>query len=314
MKHYFIINPFAGPVDITNSIRKRIESYEEWIEFDWETYVTTGPGDAAVYTSLLCQEHPDEPIRIYACGGDGTLNEVVTGAMGHPNVQVTLYPAGSGNDFLRYYGTKGDFLDIDRLIEGEPHAVDVMRIVVGRGEDAPVRYCFNVLGMGFDAAVGRNMQRIKRFPIIGGKHAYNTSVIFSFLFSRKNPYRVTVDGELFADKPVLFCTLNNGRYEGGGFCGAPFARNDDGLLDIYKIKPLSAFRFYSLVNIYRVGEHVDSPSCKDIIEFRQGTDVVIECPKRMPLIIDGEILMSDYYHVELLHNAFDFVVPKGLEY
>ena len=293
-------------------MRKRIEAYEEWVDIDWETYVTHGPGDAAAYTALLCRENPSTPLRIYACGGDGTLNEVVTGVMGHPNAQVTLYPSGSGNDFLRYFGTRGDFLDIDRLVEGTPLPVDVMRITVGRRPKAPIRYCINVCGIGFDAYVGRNMQRFKRWPVIGGKRAYNSSVVVSFFFNRKNHYRVRVDDNDFVDMPFLFCTLNNGRYEGGGFNGAPNALVDDAQLDIYCIHSMSLFRFFPLIKLYRQGLHTTSPRCEGIIDHCQGTYVEVSSAKPMPLIIDGEILMSDYYQVELLHNAIDFVVPKGL--
>lgn len=312
MKHYFIINPQAGHIDRTAGIRKLIEAYEEWVDFDWETYVTTGPGDAAVYTHLLCEEHPQETIRLYACGGDGTLNEVATGAMGHPNAQVALYPSGSGNDFLRNFGEKGDFRDLDRLVNGAIMPIDVIRIVVGRGEDAPVRYCLNVAGLGFDGSVAYNMQKIKRWPVLGGKRAYDVAVLWTFLFARKHRAHIVVDGKPFDDTPFLFTTFCNGRYEGGGFNGAPLAKVDDGLLDIYRIHAIPIHRFPSLLALYRNGDHVDNPQCRDVIDFTQGTDVEIECPKPVPVTIDGEVLRSDYYRFELLHNALDFVLPKGL--
>ena len=313
MKHYFIINPKAGAKDTSELIQRRIESFQEWTGEDWEAYVTSAPGDAANYTAYVCQDHPDTPMRFYACGGDGTLNEVLSGAMGHANAQLALYPSGSGNDFLRCFGAKGDFLDFERLAEGTPTPTDVMRITVGQGPDAPVRYCINVCGLGFDAYVGRNMQRIKRWPIVGGKRSYVSSLVASFLFHRRSRCTVMVDGELFLDNaPFLFCTVNNGRYEGGGFCGAPNAMTDDGLLDIFRIKPVPILRFPSLVKLYHDGRHVDSPSAQDIFEFRQGTEVDITCRRPMPCVIDGEILLSDHYHVELLPKAIDFIIPKGL--
>jgi hypothetical protein len=49
-----------------------------------------------------------EEIRFYACGGDGTLYDVVNGAFGFKNVQVAVIPLGSGNDFIRLFGTKDE--------------------------------------------------------------------------------------------------------------------------------------------------------------------------------------------------------------
>ena len=47
-----------------------------------------------------------QPLRVYACGGDGTLNECVCGAVGCDNVAVTHYPCGTGNDFVRCFGAE----------------------------------------------------------------------------------------------------------------------------------------------------------------------------------------------------------------
>lgn len=313
MKHYFIINPHAGPKNSSELILRRIEAYEEWAGLDWESYETTAPGDAAYYTSLLCQDHPNTPLRIYACGGDGTLNEVLSGAMGHPNVQLATYPTGSGNDFLRCFGSRGDFLDMERLVEGKPTPVDVLKLTVGHGDDAPVRYCINVCGFGFDAHVSRIMQRIKRYPLVRGKNAYSVALVIAFLFHRRSRCSVMVDGEpFFTEEPFLFCTLNNGRYEGGGFCGAPDALLDDGLIDIFRIRPVPLSRFASLVKLYHDGKHVVDPRAASFIQFRHGTEAEISARKPMPCVIDGEVLLSDFYRVELLHNAIDFVVPKGL--
>ena len=57
-------------------------------------------------------------MRIYACGGDGTLNEAVAGAAGFGNAAVTHYPMGSGNDFLRMFGPDAcRFYDLRALLD-----------------------------------------------------------------------------------------------------------------------------------------------------------------------------------------------------
>lgn len=312
MKHFFIINPFAGPFDTTKEVKKRLESFEEWVEIDWETYVTKGPGDAAVYSAMLCERYPNETIRIYACGGDGTLNEVVTGIMGHTNAQVATFPSGSGNDYLRYYGARSDFRDLDRLIEGEPHAVDVMKVTIGRGPDAPVRYCVNVLNFAIESVVASTMTKVKRMPIIGRANAYKTGALVSVFTSRHNHFKCYVDGEFYFDGDTMLFCLSNGRYCGGGYMCAPLSRNDDGLIDIYRVLPLSLLRMPDAIAAYQKGEHVDNEKYRNEFSFRQGTDIELECPEPMPMAIDGELIESDYYHVEMIHNAFDFILPKGI--
>ena len=203
MKHIFVVNPCAGKQDSTTIVTQKVEAYaSNHPDFDYQVYVTQSPGDATIWTRQWCADHPDQAVRFYACGGDGTLNEVVTGIIGFPNVQVTVHANGSGNDYIKYYATHDDFNDLDRLVEGIPHPVDVMKV-----ND---RYSINVCNFGFDAMVCKIGNDVRRKPIIGGKHSYTTGIIRSIFTSRSNYVRMTVDGESFFDGYMLLCTLGNG--------------------------------------------------------------------------------------------------------
>ena len=103
MKHIFVINPAAGAVDALEEIKKKVNS--EAKGYDYEFYETKAPHDATEYIKSYCASHP-EKVRFYACGGDGTLNEVVNGVVGFDNAEVGCIPSGSGNDFVKYYGPK----------------------------------------------------------------------------------------------------------------------------------------------------------------------------------------------------------------
>ena len=81
MKHVFIVNPAAGKENAAEVIRAAVEKSK--FASDCEIYLTQGPGDATAFIRAYCKEHP-ERVRFYACGGDGTLNEVVNGAVGFP--------------------------------------------------------------------------------------------------------------------------------------------------------------------------------------------------------------------------------------
>ena len=302
MKHIFIINPCAGREDSTSSISQQVEAYASaHPAFDHQIYVTQSPGDATQWVSQWCSRHPGREARFYACGGDGTLNEVVSGLIGQPAVQVTCYASGSGNDYIKYYGTLEDFNDLERLVNGQPHPVDVMKV--------NNRYSINVCNFGFDAMVCKVGNDVRRKPIIGGKHSYTTGIIRSIFTSRSNYVRMTVDGEPFFDGHMLLCTLGNGRYNGGKYMCAPLSKNDDGLLEVNLFKRMSLIKFASLIDDYSRGTHINRPDVKRLMLYRQATTVEMASPDPFWLVIDGEMLHSNRYRVENLHHAVTFVSP-----
>jgi diacylglycerol kinase (ATP) len=303
MKHIFIVNPCAGKEDSTTAVTQKVEAYAlDHPDFDYQIYVTRAPGDATTWTRRWCNDHPGHEARFYACGGDGTLNEVVTGIIGIPNVQVTVHANGSGNDYIKYYASHDDFNDLNRLVEGVPHPVDVMKV-----ND---RYSINVCNFGFDAMVCKIGNDVRRKPIIGGKHSYTTGIIRSIFTSRSNYVRMTVDGQPFYDGHMLLCTLGNGRYNGGNYMCAPLSLNDDGLIEINLFKRMSLFKFASLINEYSHGTHINRPDVQQLMQYRQGTLVEMTSPDPFWLVIDGEMLHSNHYRVQNLHHAVTFVSPR----
>ena len=304
MKHIFVVNPCAGKQDSTTIVTQKVEAYaSNHPDFDYQIYVTQSSGDATIWTRRWCADHPDHAVRFYACGGDGTLNEVVTGIIGFPNVQVTVHANGSGNDYIKYYATHDDFNDLDRLVEGVPHPVDVMKV-----ND---RYSINVCNFGFDAMVCKVGNDVRRKPIIGGKHSYTTGIIRSIFTSRSNYVRMTVDGEPFYDGYMLLCTLGNGRYNGGNYMCAPLSKNDDGLIEINLFKRMSLFKFASLINEYSQGTHINRPDVQKLMQYRQGTMVEMASPDPFWLVIDGEMLHTNRYRVQNLKHAVTFVSPAA---
>lgn len=195
MKHVFIVNPTAGKGDTLASIRKSLDQKQD---FDYEIYVTSKAGDATDYVAKRCEE-TDEDIRFYSCGGDGTLNEVASGCVGHSNAIVALYPSGSGNDFVKYYGDKDNFLNLDNLIEGTETKIDIIKV----GD----RYAVNACHFGLDSAVARKMNQVRHKKIIGGKNAYNTGVFYALLTAMKTKCKVIGDGEELNDDKILLLSL-----------------------------------------------------------------------------------------------------------
>ena len=127
MKHIYLINPAAGRNDSSQMLKDAIEAaYSDAVERP-EIYLTTGVGDATRYVHAWCGAHPEQQARFYACGGDGTLSEVVSGATEHPNASVGLVPVGTGNDFMRSFSSPDRFMNIDAQRAGQEIEIDLMR-------------------------------------------------------------------------------------------------------------------------------------------------------------------------------------------
>jgi len=108
MKHLFIVNPVAGGKDRREYVAEQARLALEGSEDAYEVYVTTAPMDACA--KIAAEAASGEELRVYACGGDGTLNECVNGAVGRSNVAVTHFPCGTGNDFIKMFGGGKDAL------------------------------------------------------------------------------------------------------------------------------------------------------------------------------------------------------------
>ena len=144
MRHLFIINPAAGRPEST----ARLEALLSRLSFPHEVAYTREAGDAQRLAATAVRT--GGPVRIYACGGDGTLNEVVNGAAGFDNAAVTCVPKGTGNDFLKLFGPRFRelFYDLEALAAGPQRAFDLM--VLHTDQQAALKDAVETLGLGED--------------------------------------------------------------------------------------------------------------------------------------------------------------------
>ncbi len=301
MKHIFILNPAAGKQNALAVLEDQLK--KEYGGVDYEIYQTKSSGDAISYIRTYCLLH-SEPVRFYACGGDGTLNEVVNGAVGFSHASVGCYPCGSGNDFVKYYGGKETFLDLGAQLEAEEEEIDLIRV----GD----RYAINAAHFGFDSCVAKVMMNVRRKKIIGGRRAYPTGVVVALVKAMKNKCRVWVNGELLNPRgEILLCTIANGQYVGGSYRCAPRSANNDGKLEVCLVNPISRLKFLSLMNYYKEGTHLSDPKFKDVLKYCRGEQIEVEAPEGFVYSFDGELIQNNHFTVEVAHRAIRFAVPKG---
>ncbi len=304
MKHLFIVNPCAGSKNLSDAIASKIAT----LDIEAEIHVTQREKDATEYVKDYCRQHPDEPLRIYACGGDGTLNEVVSGVMSGQCVEVGCYPCGSGNDYVKYWQGV-DFFDLKALTEAPSVEVDVMKARYQSDSGLAVRYALNTLNFGFEAEVCRAMDEMRRKPLLGGKMAYPSGILKSLFSGRHNPCRITVDGELWQEGDLMLASLANGQYEGGGFRSAPRSVNDDGWIEVTSIRPISIVRFAGMIGYYKKGTYLDRKKLQKIISYRRAKHLVIESDRPFYIGIDGELLHGTRFEIENLQRTLRFIVP-----
>lgn len=309
IKHIFVMNPGAGRVDGTLLLKEKLRPFEG--RLDYEIYLTTGQGDATNFVVRRCNEfkNTDCKLRFYACGGDGTICEVASGLVmsDNKNTQMTCYACGSGNDYIKYYGSQEDFLDIDKLLNGSPHKVDVMEI---RSGDGHLRHSLNAVDVGFDSVVCKTMIDVKRKPLIGGRNAYTTGIVVAVIKGRHNNCNITVDGKELHQGKMLLSTFANGRYIGGGYLCAPRSKNDDGLMEVCMLKTMSLLRLLMVIGVYRKGEHLYRPSLQRFIKYTRASEVELSTPTEVHLVIDGELISSNRFSLKQLPGAITFVAPR----
>lgn len=297
MRHIFIVNPHSGPQDAAPAIQAAVSGIP-----DCEVYVTGAPRDATRYIRSLCQGTVEE-LRIYACGGDGTLNETVNGAAGFAHAAVGCYPVGSGNDFVKYFGGKRAFLDIQAQLAAPAVPIDLIRV-----ND---RYAINIVNIGFEAMAAARMVNFRRFPLFHGPRSYYPAVAATLMDGMKHSFRLVADGETLSDGKILLCTFANGEYVGGSFRCAPRAYVDDGLMDICMVRPLSRLKFAKMIGLYQRGEHLDSPIMQEYITYRRAQRVEIASPRETMICLDGEIEKGSRFTVETVPGALRFILPEA---
>lgn len=301
MKHLFIINPAAGQRESTEKLEERIRA----LKVDSEIVYTSKEGDA----TRLAREAAEtgEPVRIYGCGGDGTLNEVVNGAAGFANAAVTNVPIGSGNDYLKIFGpeNKMRFADLEALVNGPQAAMDLI--------DCNGRLGIGVVCAGVDARVADNVDRYKRLPLIRGLGAYILSLAVNVLFKGiTRPTKLDAGDFHFEGDTSIICVCS-GRYYGGGFMPVGDNMPDDGVIETLIVPKVSVFTFARLVGAYSQGRYKEFP---DLIWPRKDNEITFaSCDKRDVVVcVDGEIMRDHQFTVKLSEKKVNFFYPGDLSY
>ncbi len=301
MKHIFIINPAAGKTDSRQRVYQMAEALRKNHGLDVECMLTKSPGHATALTRGLAAAGGG--VRFYACGGDGTVNEVANGVAGFENAAMSVVPIGTGNDFLKNFGADAaKFSDPENLWNGTVQKLDLI--------DCNGRQCLTIACSGIDARIAQDVHRFSTTPVLDGKSSYVASLIVNFLFKGiGSHWTVSLDGEEFPDHDFSLVAVCNGRYYGGGFMPVSEARMTDGVLNTLVVKKVSRVRFAQFVGPYSKGEYEKFPqfaTCctPSVVRIRSEKPDIVTC-------LDGECAASSDVTIRLSDKKLNFFGPPG---
>ena len=300
MKHVFIINPNAGKYDSRQRIYDMADALREKHGLDVQCILTKKQGHATELARRLCAS--GEELRFYACGGDGTVNEVANGVIGYDNAAMTVIPVGTGNDFLKNFGgTAPLFADAENLWDGPQFPMDAI--------DVNGRIALTIACSGIDARVAADVHKYSESPLLDGKTSYIASLAVNFLFKGiASHWTVTLDDEVIEDDFSLV-SVCNGRYYGGGFMPVAEARMDDGVLNTLVVKKVSRVTFARFVGPYSKGEYSKFPeyahcSTPQVIRIHSEKPDIVTC-------LDGECMTNSDVTIRLSEKKLNFFGPEG---
>lgn len=307
MKYFFVVNPFAGKGNKIENLKKQVHEACDSRGLDYVIYETVAVGDAEKYVRDVCEQHrgTGEILRIFACGGDGTVNECFNGAAGCETAELGVIPIGTGNDFVRNFGGAKAFFDVAAQLDANTQEIDLIKY-----ND---RYCVNMINIGFDCEVAVSTSKLKTSPLIPSGLAYIAGLLKEFVRKPGTAFRCKIDGEDIGERKLLLSCFANGGYCGGGFYSAPLSRLDDGLLDYCMVNNISRFRFLTLVGHYKKGTHLQMKNKDKIFSYGKCREVelVFDTPTR--ICVDGEIeTCENALRLQIEKKAARLVNPSGV--
>lgn len=238
---------------------------------------------------------------IVACGGDGTIHQIVQ-ALIFSGVALGVIPVGTGNDIARHLGLPTDVrLACDVLRRGKRRWIDVAR-VSSRGAPRRPRIYLSVAGAGFDAKVNRLAQRASSW--LPNRAVYLRAVVGALSRFTSKLMEVTCDGHQWAGETTLVAVGNASSY-GGGLKIVPRARVDDGWLDMCLVKKTSRFELVRRFPQLYAGTHIHHPA----VEIRRARRVTLASTDHMELFADGEYICDLPVTIEIVPRALPVIAP-----
>ena len=294
MYYIFVVNGRADKGFIMDELQPQLKD----VSIEYEIYKTVGEGDATRFVRIYCDFHQKDEVCFVACGGTGTLSEVVNGVVGSTNKRVALLAYGSGNNFTLHFPGR-DFRSLKDIIEGEAVQSDVLKC----NND----YSINVINMGFDSMAAHFGAQ---YILQGKDKPYFRGTVRSVFFNRFNNYRIIADGVKMSRGTTMFCTIANASHYGQNYKCAPNAIIDDGFAEVGVTRSTSLLTFVLMYPHFKIGEHVTNAFCRRHMKFMRAKHIEVSSKSLIYLCVDGEIVASRRFEIYVIDKAVTLQLPR----
>ena len=244
---------------------------------------------------------PEEYDILIAAGGDGTVNEVVTGLMrAEIDIPVAIYNSGTVNDFATINRLPSAPQDFARMLE-DP---ELIRVDCGKAGES---YFMNVLAAGSFADVIYNVQPDLKTAL--GPVAYWISAMKDIPSLNNSEHIIIHNGDEVIETDAVMFFVSNTSSVGGFRNLMSHADVTDGLLDVMVLKKVERNEIMPLFGKIIVGDHINS----DKVIYFQATDFSIEAPEaanKITLDLDGEKGPSLPIRISCVPRAINLVTPR----
>ncbi|MBS1596592.1 MAG: YegS/Rv2252/BmrU family lipid kinase [Bacteroidetes bacterium] len=296
-KIIYLFNPISGTRK-KSSIKSLVARKTREREIEFEILPTAKDGN---YDFLRKKIQKEFFTDIVICGGDGTVNQVVSSLKGI-KVNIGIIPMGSGNG-LAFAAKipKQPSKALEIIFAGNTCQTDAFFI----NDQFSCMLC----GIGFDALVAHEFAKEKR----RGLQTYIKVSAVNFFKAKPYPFEIKLKNKSFRTEAFFICIANSNQF-GNNFTIAPQASLGDGLLDVVIVKKMSKLMLpFSLINqvtgINAVQHTTDYFKNKNII-YLQTDSLTIKNLGNAPLHVDGDPgETSEEFKINIIRNCFRLLQP-----
>lgn len=295
MKHIILVNPVSGNRKGKKrgiAILKLLKKYS----INAKLIISKQKGELTKISKKLSTK---EKCRFYSVGGDGTLNEIVSGIIGSDS-EIVVIPCGTGNDFIK---SISKYKSLRKIVKASINMESIKTDVIKLNNN---KYCINILNTGFDAMVAKNIDIFRRFPFISGKAKYNLSIFYTLLSNRNFKFKIRYNNNNFIKGNYTLAAICNGRFYGGGVSPCNDANVNDGLINTCIVDATSIIQKIVLLPKYKQGNHYGLPQ----VHFNTCKNISIVSNHKFPVSIDGEIIYTNKVKASIIIDAINIVHIK----